>query len=103
MRDLHDDIHTEFDEARDANKRVPLGPERILDTDPFARVLHSKHGRAPTVLALDITLRRETIAQLRALEALWRDPAAAAFKRLTRGKATRATKLPAMYWSALAL
>ena len=103
VRQLLDDIHAEFDEAREANESVPLGPERILDSDPFARVLHSKHGRAPTVLALDVTLRREAIAQMRALEALWREAAAAVFKLFTRGKATRATKLPAMYWSVLAL
>ena len=102
VRELLQNIHDEFDAAREAKGTVPLGPERILGTDPFARVLRSKHGRAPTVLALDATLRREAIAQLQALEAQWREAAAAAFAFLKGDRTTRLQKLPAMYWRVLA-
>ncbi len=103
VRALLQEIHDEFDAAREANGTLPLGPERVLGTDPFARVLRSKHGRAPTVLALDPVIRREAIARLRALEAQWREAAAAAWQLLTGGEVTRRKKLPAMYWRALAL
>ena len=102
--ELLDEIHAESNEKLEATDATPLGPERILSTDPFARVLRSKHGRAPTVLALDKQLRNEAIDRLRALAQLWRRAAAAAMALLAGKKAAAAgKKLPAMYWRVLAV
>lgn len=97
------EIHAEADQVMAQTKRTPLGVEAILATDPFARVIGGKHGRAPTVLAKDETIRTATIELLRELEERWRAAAAVAAALLSGGAIRPGRKLPAHLWTRVTL
>lgn len=93
-----DEIHGEAD-ARLAAGDVVLGVAAILATDPFSRVLHSKHSRSPTVLAQEPELRREASQEHRARARAWWEAAAALAARLPPRVVEPSGKLPGYLWS----
>lgn len=100
VRNIIKELQTEADERGEATRRRPLGVAAVLATDPFARVLRSKHGRAPSVLALDREIGRAMRARLAVLELSWREAAAAAMELLASREASAALT-PPMVWSGL--
>ncbi|MEY3013056.1 MAG: hypothetical protein RIT45_1791 [Pseudomonadota bacterium] len=102
VRDMIAELHAEADDRREADGKPPLGRAAVLAQDPFARV-HSKRSHAPSVLALDATVRRSMRAELRARVLAWREAAAEAMQVLAADAGQGHRRLPAMFWWTLAL
>ncbi len=97
------DIHADRDLAQAKDPRPVLGVAAILAADPFSRVLRGSHGRAPTVLTNDASLRRTAIRELRTLEAIWREAAAKIAAASPPNAIRPGQKLPGHLWPSLAL
>jgi putative transposase len=102
VRNIIGEHHAEANEKRERSGKSPLGAAAVLAADPFSRVMRSKHGRAPSVLALDPEVRKAMKAELRWRESRWRRAAAVAMALLS-GDLRTAAALPAMYWAVLAV
>ena len=100
VRNIIAELQAEANERCEVSGVRPLGVAAVLATDPFARVLRSKHGRAPSVLALDCQVRKSMRLRLVELEQRWREAAAEATALLAQhGLGSALT--PPMVWAGL--